>query len=58
MPSRLKRVSSWDEPLANVARARQFTERYGVDEANAADYVPPLPTEEVKDWDDLLRRIE
>lgn len=58
MPSRAKRVNSWEEPLANVAKAKKFTERFGLRHSHPSDYLDPLPAQESKDWEDLINRIE
>lgn len=57
MASRAKRVSSWDEPLENVVKARQFAERFGLSEAHPSDYLDPLSKDEAKDWNDLLNKL-
>lgn len=57
MASRAKRINSWDEPLASVARAKRLTERFGLHEAHPDDYLDRLSDKEAKDWDDLLKKI-
>ena len=56
MSSRLKRVRSWEETRKNVAKAREFTEKYGVGEAHPDDYM--LPSAEQAEWDDLLKQMK
>ena len=58
MASRQHRTHSWQEPRANVRRAKQFTERYGHDKANPEEYLDPLPAQERSEWDDLLSNIK
>jgi hypothetical protein len=57
VPSRVKRTSSWREPLKNVSRAKEFMERFGVQHAHPDEYLDPLTDSEAKDWDDLLKRM-
>jgi hypothetical protein len=54
VPSRQRRTRSWQEARANVRRAKQFTERYGLDESNPADFMPPTD----EHFDDLLRHLK
>jgi hypothetical protein len=56
MASRQKRTHSWQETRANVRRAKEFTERYGHDEANPAEYLPPVVDQDA--FEDLLKRIK
>jgi exonuclease V gamma subunit len=53
--SRAKRINSWQEPLEHVSRAKKFMERFGVHEAHPDEYM--LPSNEQKEWDDLLKKI-
>jgi len=57
MPSRAKRTSSWQEPLENVARAKKFVERFGLQEAHPDDYLDPLPKSEEAAWGALISKI-
>jgi chemotaxis methyl-accepting protein methylase len=55
--SRAKRTSSWQEPLEHVSRAKKFMERFGVHEAHPDEYLDKLPSNEQKEWDELLKKI-
>lgn len=44
--------------MANVARAKQLAERFGVHEAHPRDYIELLSKDEGRDWDDLLDQIK
>jgi hypothetical protein len=57
MGSRLKRTKSWQETLQNVARARAFAARYGLDDAHPGEYLPQ-PDEQQADWDNLLNQLK
>jgi hypothetical protein len=53
----LKRTHSWQETHANVRRARELAERYGLDEAHPADYID-ANHHTPSDWDNLLNQIK
>jgi hypothetical protein len=55
--ARLKRTHSWQETHANVRRARELAERYGLDEAHPADYID-ANHHTPSDWDNLLNQIK
>lgn len=57
MASRASRVNSWQETLSNVAKAKKFTERFGIHEAHPSAYLDPLPADEERVWKDLLSKI-
>lgn len=57
MAARFKRTSSRTETLMHVRRARQFAEKFGIDEAHPAEYIEPIQ-QQPADFDDLLSQIK
>jgi hypothetical protein len=57
MAARQRRVRSLDEAWTNVRRAKELAERYGIAEANPADFLYQAP-EQAADWDDLLKQMK
>jgi hypothetical protein len=53
---RRRRVRSWNEARAAVARARRLAEDCGFADAHPDEYLPA--NKDRDDWDKLLRRIK
>ncbi len=57
MPSRLRRIKSLDEAQANVRRAKEMLERYGLGEAHPDDYMT-INDGEALIWEQLLNKLK